>query len=79
MSTVHLLIGYDVHEVVDVDDENIQQLIEWDCNVSFEMDRAIIYYLTRQFAEQVALIANNVACIKFVHLHAHLDEDTKKM
>ncbi len=24
-------------------------------------------------------MANNVACIKFVYLHAHLDEDTKNM
>jgi hypothetical protein len=35
MSTVHSLIGYVVNEVVDVDDEIIRQLIEWDCNVSF--------------------------------------------
>jgi len=27
----------------------------------------------------VASNANNVACVKSVHLHAHLDEDTKKM
>jgi hypothetical protein len=26
----------------------------------------------------VALIANNVACIRTAHLHAHLDEDAKK-
>ncbi len=46
MPTVRLLIRYVVDEVVDVDNEIIQQLIEWDCNVSFETNRAIVYYLT---------------------------------
>jgi hypothetical protein len=31
-----------------VDNEIIQQLIEWDCNVSSETYRAIIYCLTWQ-------------------------------
>jgi superfamily II DNA helicase RecQ len=48
MSVVRPLIGYVVDEVVDVDNEIIQQLIEWDCNVSSETYRAIIYCLTRQ-------------------------------
>jgi len=77
--TMCLLIGYVVDEVVDVDNEFIQQFIKWDCNVSCEIDRGIIYFLTQQSIEQMALIANNVACIKSIHLHAHLDENTKKM
>ncbi len=40
------LIGYVVDEMVDVDDEIIQQLIKWDCNVCFKTDRAMVYYLT---------------------------------
>jgi superfamily II DNA helicase RecQ len=47
MSTVRPLIGYVVDEVTDVDDEIIRQLIEWDCNVSSETDRAMVYCLTR--------------------------------
>ncbi len=43
---VRPLIGYFVDEVVDADDEIIQQLIKWDCNVSFETNRAIVYCLT---------------------------------
>ncbi len=78
MSTVRPLIGYVVDEVVDVDDEIIQQLVEWDCDVSFETNRAIVYCLTRQSVERVASIANNVVCVRTAHLHAHLDEDTKK-
>jgi superfamily II DNA helicase RecQ len=77
MSTVRPLIGYVVDEVVDVDDEIIRQLVEWDCDVSSETDRAIVYCLTRQSVECVASIANNVACVRTAHLHAHLDEDTK--
>jgi superfamily II DNA helicase RecQ len=77
--TMRLLIGYVVDEVVDVDNEFIQQFIKWDCNVSCEIDRGIIYFLTQQSIEQMALIANNVARIKSIHLHAHLDENTKKM
>jgi hypothetical protein len=50
MSTVCPLIGF-VDEMVNVDDEIIRQLIKWDFNVSFEMDRAMVYYLTRQFVE----------------------------
>jgi superfamily II DNA helicase RecQ len=72
------LIGYVVDEVVDVDDEIIRQLVEWDCDVSSEMDRAIVYCLTRQSVERVASIANNVACVRTAHLHAHLDENAKK-
>ncbi len=34
--------------------------------------------LTRQSFEQVASMANNVACVRTAHLHAHLDEDAKK-
>jgi len=79
MSMVCQLIGYVVDEMVDVDDEIIQQLIEWDCNVSFKTDRAMVYCLTRQSVERRASIANNVACVKTIHLHAHLDEDTKKV
>ncbi len=78
MSTVRPLIGYVVDEVVDVDDEIIRQLVEWDCDVSSEMDRAIVYCLTRQSVERVASIANNVACVRTAHLHAHLDENAKK-
>jgi superfamily II DNA helicase RecQ len=47
MSTVRPLIGYVVDEITDVDDEIIRQLIEWDCNVSSETDRAMVYCLTR--------------------------------
>ncbi len=78
MSTMRPLIGYVVDEVVDVDDEIIRQLVEWDCDVSSETDRAIVYCLTRQSVERVASIANNVACVRTAHLHAHLDEDAKK-
>jgi hypothetical protein len=46
MSTMCPLIGYVVDEMVDVDDEIIQQLIKWDCNVCFKTDRAMVYYLT---------------------------------
>jgi hypothetical protein len=41
------LIGYVVDEVVDVDNEIIWQLIEWDCDAFSETYRVIIYYLTR--------------------------------
>jgi hypothetical protein len=78
MCTVLPLIGYVVDEVVDVDDEIIRQLIEWDCDVSSEMDRAMVYCLTRQSVERMASIANNVAGVRTAHLHAHLDEDAKK-
>jgi hypothetical protein len=47
MCTMRPLIGYVVNEVADVDDEIIRQLIEWDCDVSLEMDRAMVYCLTR--------------------------------
>ncbi len=47
MSTVRPVIEYVVDEVVDVDDEIIRQLIEWDCNVPSETDRAMVYCLTR--------------------------------
>ncbi len=79
MSTVRPLIEYVVDEVVDVDDEIIRQLIEWDCFVSSETDRAMVYCLTRQSVERVASVANNVACVRTAHLHAHLDEDAKKV
>jgi hypothetical protein len=46
MLMVHPLIGYVVDEVVDVDNEIIRQLIEWDYNVSFDIDKAIVYCLT---------------------------------
>ncbi len=46
--------------------------------MSFETDRAIVYCLTRHSVERVASIANNVACVRTAHLHAHLDEDAKK-
>jgi len=78
MSTVRPLIGYVVDEMDDVDDEIIRQLIEWDYDGSSETDKAIVYCFTRQSIERVASIANNVACIKTVHLHAHLEEDAKK-
>jgi superfamily II DNA helicase RecQ len=51
MSMVRSLIEYVVDEVVDVDDEIIRQLIEWDCFVSSETDRAMVYCLTRQSIE----------------------------
>jgi hypothetical protein len=79
MSTVPPLIGYLIDEVVDVDDEIIRQLIKWDCNVSSETSRAMVYCLTRQSIERVASIANNMACVKTAHLHGHLDENTKKV
>jgi len=47
MSTVRPLIEYVVDEVVDVNDKIIRQLIEWDCDVSSETDRAMVYCLTR--------------------------------
>jgi len=68
MSTVRSLIGYVVDEVVDVNDEIIRQLVKWDCDVSSETDRAIVYCLTRQFVERVASIANNVACVRTAHV-----------
>jgi len=74
MSTVRPLIKYVVDEVADVDDEIIRQLIEWDCDVSSEMDKAMVYYLTRQSVERMASVVNNVACVRT----AHLDEDAKK-
>jgi len=40
------LIGYVIDEMVDVDDQIIQQLIEWDYNVSSGTNRAIVYCLT---------------------------------
>jgi hypothetical protein len=46
MSTVRPLIEYVVDEVADVDEEIVQQLIEWDCNVSSETDKAMVYCLT---------------------------------
>jgi ATP-dependent DNA helicase RecQ len=78
MSTVRPLIEYVVDEVADVDEEIVRQLIKWDCNVSSETDRAMVYCLTRQSVEQVASMANNVAGVRTAHLHAHLDEDAKK-
>jgi len=78
MSTVRSLIGYAVNEVDDVDKEIIRQIIKWDYDVSSEVDRAIVYCFTRQFVERVASVANNVACVKTVHLHAHLEKDAKK-
>jgi superfamily II DNA helicase RecQ len=78
MSIVRPLIEYVVNEVANVDNEIIRQFIEWDCNVFSEMDRAMVYCLTRQFVERVASIANNVECVTTAHIHAHLDEDAKK-
>jgi superfamily II DNA helicase RecQ len=78
MSTVRPLIEYVVNEVADVDEEIVRQLIEWDCNVSSKTDRAMVYCLMRQSVEQVASMANNVACMRTTHLHAHVDEDAKK-
>ncbi len=75
MSTVRPLIGYAVDEV---DDEIIRQFVEWDCDVSSEADKAIVYCFTRQSVERVASVANNVACVRTAHLHAHLEEDAKK-
>ncbi len=46
MSTVRPLIQYVVDEVADVDEEIVRQVIEWDCNVTSETDRAMVYYLT---------------------------------
>jgi superfamily II DNA helicase RecQ len=63
--------------VADVDKEIVRQLIEWDCNVSSETDRAMVYCLTRQSVEQVASMANNVACVRTADLHAHLDDNAK--
>jgi hypothetical protein len=40
------LIGYVVDEVVYVDDEIIWQLIEWECNVYLETNKAIVHCLT---------------------------------
>ncbi len=79
MSTMFPVIEYIVDDVVDVDEEIVPQLIEWDCNVSSETDRAMVYCLMRQSVEQVASMANNVACVRTVHLHAHFDEDAKKV
>jgi superfamily II DNA helicase RecQ len=78
MSTMRPLIEYVLDEVADVDEEIVRQLIEWDCNVSSETDRAMVYCLTRQSVEQVASMANNVACVRTAHLHARLNEDVKK-
>ncbi len=63
----------------DVDDEIIRQLVKWDCNASSEMDRAIVYSFTKQSVERMALIPNNVACIRTTHFHAHFNEDIKKV
>ncbi len=78
MSTVRPLIQYIVDEVADVDEEIVRQVIEWDCNITSETDRAMVYCLTRQSVEQVASMANNVAGVRTTHLHAHLDDDAKK-
>jgi superfamily II DNA helicase RecQ len=78
MSTMRPLIEYVVNEVANVDDEIIRQVIKWDCDVSSETNRAMVYCLTRQSVERVASVANNVACVRTAHLHAHLDEDVKK-
>ncbi|CAM6005359.1 unnamed protein product [Sphagnum balticum] len=78
MSTVRPLIGYAVDEVEDVDKEIIQQIVEWDCDVSSEADRAIVYCFTRQSVERVAFVANNMACVRTAHLHAHLEETPRK-
>ncbi|CAK9868449.1 unnamed protein product [Sphagnum jensenii] len=78
MSTVRPLIGYAVDQVEDVDEEIIRQIVEWDCDVSSEVGKAIVYYFTRQSVERVASVANNVACVRTAHLHAHLEEDAKK-
>jgi superfamily II DNA helicase RecQ len=47
MSTMRPLVGYAVDEVDDVDEEIIQQIVEWDCDVSSEADRALVYCFTR--------------------------------
>jgi superfamily II DNA helicase RecQ len=78
MSTVCPLIEYVVDKVANVDEEIVRQLIEWDCNVSSKTDKAMVYCWTRRSVEQVASMANNVACVRTAHLHAHLDEDAKK-
>jgi len=78
MSTVRPLIEYVVDKMADVDEEIVQKFIEWDCNVSSKTDKAMVYCWTRRSVEQVASMANNVACVKTTHLHAHLDEDAKK-
>jgi len=38
----------------------------------------MVYCWTRQSVEQVASIANNVVGMRTAHVHAHLDEETKK-
>jgi ATP-dependent DNA helicase RecQ len=78
MSTVRPSIGYAVDEVEDVDEGIIRQIVEWDCDVSSEADKAIVYCFTRQSVERVASVTNNVACVRTAHLHAHLEEDDKK-
>jgi superfamily II DNA helicase RecQ len=78
MSTMRPLIRYAIDEVDDVDDEIIRQLVKWDCDVFSEADMAIVYCFARQFVERVASVVNNVACVRTVHLHAHLEEDSKK-
>jgi hypothetical protein len=47
MSTVLPLIEYVVDQMADVDKEIVQQLIEWDCNVSSKTDKAMVYCWTR--------------------------------
>jgi len=74
MSTVRPLIEYVVDKVADVDEEIVRQLIEWDCNVSSKTDKAMVYCWTWRSVEQVASMANNVACVRIAHLHAHLDD-----
>jgi len=78
MSTMRPLIQYVVDEVADMDEEIVQQVIEWDYKVTSETNRAMVYCLTRQSVEQVASMANNVAGVRTAHLHAHLDGDAKK-
>ncbi len=46
MSTMRPLIKYVVDEVADVENKIVGQLIEWDCNVFSEKDRAMVYCLT---------------------------------
>jgi len=46
MSTVRPSIEYAVDEVEDVDEEIIRNIVEWDCDVSPEPDRAIVATLT---------------------------------
>ncbi len=78
MPIVHPLIGYNVDEVVDMDNEIVCHIIEWDCSQTSTIDKAIVYCLAQQFIEK-----NNIkhqwCYVSCTHFHTHLHMDTKQL